>query len=151
MNPKTKKTNRTEKSKTTVRKPKPDHRTRVQKIKQATADSIREKLKATTYLNQLSDAAEEYIDIIDNIADLKAKRLSAKSAAKLIQIDSQIKIYDLQIKALKGLVDLNLRRLKFVLPELKSVELKDPDGNNPFAQLGNTIAMLTQGISNPDD
>lgn len=122
-------------------KKKPDNRTRVQKIKLAQADAIRAKFKGMEYVRQLELSCAEY-DRIN--ADLKKaithkKTLPKKDAETLFIVRAQIEVLNAQITVQKAKVDLNLRRLKYCVPELKSVELTTPGGENLFDALATAI------------
>lgn len=95
----------------------PDKRNRVTKIKDAQRDELRNKFKGIEYIRQLEQSAKDY-DALHKKA--KGKRVG------LIDRD----ILKLQIDIIKAKVDLNLRRLKFVLPELKAISFEDGDGKS---------------------
>lgn len=113
---------------------KADHRTRVQKIRQAQTEEVRRKFKAIEYIRQLEESAKEYDRIRDEMKKAVTRRgkLTTKEREQLVIIRSQISILKAQLEAVKQKVDLNLRRLRYCVPELKAIELSDPTGSNPF-------------------
>jgi uncharacterized protein YwgA len=110
--------------------------TRTQKIKAAQYDALRDKMKGIEYIGQMN---KSMIALNKELTKLQRKKILGDGEKNLI---------DTRIKIIKEQINLNLRRLKFVLPELKAVEITDPNGNNPFAQLGETIATITKNLVN---
>ncbi len=107
-----------EKKETKQVKKKADTRTRVQKIKAATHEQMRNKFKAMEYIRQLEKSAKD-------LNDIRKKQSLKKNADDHFMLGQQV-------LTIKVLIDLNIKRLKFCLPELKSMEFKDPNGDNPF-------------------
>jgi len=115
-------------------KKKTDNRTRVQKIRQAQTEEVRRKFKAIEYIRQLEESAKEYDRIRDDMKKAVTRRgkLTSKEREELFVIRAQINILKAQLEAIKQKVDLNLRRLRYCVPELKAIEISDPEGSNPF-------------------
>lgn len=110
---------------------------RVNRIRKTNADEIRKKFKAIEYVRQLEQSAERLEAIVDNLniaKQLKAK-LTVKDIKKISAIRMQIDVLMMQRDTIKVQIDLNLRRLKYCIPELKAMELSDPDGKNPFMSM----------------
>lgn len=117
----------------------PEHvATRNRKIRQ---EELRAKFQGVQYIKQLEDSAKEYDKIIAEIdkATKVKQRLTAKDKEKRLQVNMTLDALKLKLDVVKAKIDLNLRRLKFVVPELKGVELTDPDGNNPLNPLVSII------------
>ena len=113
-------------------KPKPDNRTRVQKIKAAQHDALRAKLQGAKYLNQIEKNQKAYEELSKRLIGLRKQKLTTKDKEKRFEIMDTIEIINLELKVLKDWAETNFKLLRFVLPELRSIEVKDPDGNNPF-------------------
>lgn len=121
-------------------------RAKAQKNRQARYDALREELKAKEYIRQIQNDYDELQKLIPKIERAKSEKLVAKAKGK-----SGLKGYGeanltiqkclAQKEVLKLKIETNFKRLKFVLPELKSVEITDPEGGNPFAQF---IELMTQ-------
>jgi len=106
----------------------------VQKIRQAQTEEVRRKFKAIEYIRQLEESAKEYDRIRDDMKKAVTRRgkLTSKEREELFVIRAQINILKAQLEAIKQKVDLNLRRLRYCVPELKAIEISDPEGSNPF-------------------
>lgn len=94
-------------------------------------DAIRAKFKGIEYARQLDECYKQYDTIHKDLLAAKTRKakLTKAEREKLLQVRTQIEILNAQRDIVKAKIDLNLRRLKFVLPELKSIELSDPDGS----------------------
>lgn len=106
----------------------------MQKIRQAQTEEVRRKFKAIEYIRQLEESAKEYDRIRDDMKKAVTRRgkLTSKEREELFVIRAQINILKAQLEAIKQKVDLNLRRLRYCVPELKAIEISDPEGSNPF-------------------
>jgi len=132
-----------------------DNRTRAQKNRAKSQEDLRNKFKGNQYIIQLARCMDKYTAIVDEISTIKmrkskigqAKRFSLKQQRELETIGIKLDCLKLQLDVVKAQVDLNFKRLKFVVPELRSMEFKDTEGKSPFEQLGNTLAAITQGIA----
>jgi len=110
-------------------------------------ESRREQLKAEEYIRQIELVEASYdlaINDLDVLID-RRKRVKMKGSLtndereRITAINKQIEVVKLKLDVYKQKVDLNFRRLKFVLPELKSIELTDPSGRNPFEAFGSIM------------
>jgi len=101
--------------------------TRVQKIKATQREELRNRMKGNEYIRQLDLCMEQ----------LTAEYTKAKGR-KTVDPNA-----DLRIRIIKEKIILNVRRLRFVLPELRSIELSDPQGNNPLAALVHALRDST--------
>lgn len=103
-------------------------------------DALREELKAREYLRQIQDDYEKLQVLINKIKTLKAEKLLVKMAVKLNRLADYSKArFELekcmsQKEILRIKFDTNFRRLKFCLPELRSIELTDPSGESLFSK-----------------
>jgi len=122
-------------------------RRRAAAAKKAQQDEIRNKFKGIEYVRQLEGCYNEYEQILKDLQKAKTNKAKLTSAERtdLSIARSQIEILSARKEVIKAKVDLNLRRLRFVLPELKSIELSDPDGDNPFDKF---IQMMTEATKN---
>jgi hypothetical protein len=109
--------------------------TRAKKIKIIQKEAIRAKFKGIEYVRQLELCHKEYEKTFAAMASARKKKLTAKDKEELVVIANQLDCLKLGLDIIKAKVDLNIRRLKFVIPELKSTELVDPNGENPLAPL----------------
>ena len=116
---------------------KTNNKSRVNRIKDASREEIRKKFQALKYIEQLEKSAErleEIIEKINKLSVIKAKLSKAdKDRIYLLRLQSDALI--MQRDTIKVQIDLNLRRLKYCVPELKAMELSDPDGNNPLKSI----------------
>lgn len=107
--------------------------TRSQKLKKLHRDEVRKKFKGNEYVRQLELCGDQLEELNASLKVATKKKLTAKDKITVMALNSQISCLELKLKIVKEKINLNLRRLRFVLPELKSVELTDPQGNNPFS------------------
>lgn len=123
---------------------------RSQKNRQARYDGLREELKAREYIRQLTNDYTTLTALYKQIKYLKAKKLTkaqAKATGHLhdyATVNFELQKCIAQRDVLKVKFDVNFRRLKFCLPELKSMELTDPDGESPFAAFVTLITQVTK-------
>lgn len=78
---------------------------------------LRERMKGREYLARLTNISDEFVGISDELANRKIVPI------KVLQK------YRVRIDALKAGATLNLRLLDKVLPDLKALEVSDPEGN----------------------
>jgi len=135
MTDKKKKTGVATKTKATKTGQDTDTRSRVTRIKQTQREEVRKKMKGLEYVRQLELCMEQLSSEYKKLSNTKMIALANKD------------VIDLRIRIIREKINLNIRRLKFVLPELKAIELTDADGDNPFAKLGAVISELTKGLS----
>ena len=109
---------------------------RVQKIKAVQYQALRDKMSGIAYINQMDEAMKQ---LDSELSSLKKKKVLGDGERNLI---------DIKIKIIREKINLNLRRLKFVLPELRAITLEDGEGRNPFEKLGETIADITKNLLN---
>ncbi len=95
-------------------------------------DTLRKELAAKNHIHQLVLIDNELRDINDEV-----RRKTAED--KVAVLDD--KAYNVRIKALKARADIQFRKLAKYLPDLKSMEITDPDGNSP---VGRTIIFLPE-------
>ena len=117
---------------------------RVNRIRKANADEIRKKFKAKEYIKQLEQSMERLEAIINNlnIANQIKAKLTKKERDKLTLVKNQIDVLMMQRDTIRVQIDLNLRRLKYCVPELKAMELSDPSGNSPLAGLSELMREI---------
>lgn len=133
-------------------KKKPDNRTRTQKIRAEQQEAIRAKFKGIEYVRQLEELSKEYDKLVGETFRVIKARASAEGKAELILFSAQLDILKFRLDTYKAKADLNFRRLKFVLPELKAIELTDPNGENPFASMAELLKeVLTEKDDEADD
>lgn len=118
---------------------------RVNKIKQAQKEAVRMKFKASNYVSQLENSYKEYEAMLKEleVARLKKKQTRGDRVA-ILELNAQIDLVKIRIDIIKGKIDLNLRRLKFCLPELKAIELSDPTGDNPFDAFARAVTAMQE-------
>lgn len=131
-----------------------DPRTHAQKRRKEARDAIREKFQGIAYSVQLEKIAKEMGTLKDSITKLIKKRVkikcidnedrTSKQKSELMECNELLKYMNLKMDILSKQADLNFRRLKFVLPELKAVEISDPSGNNPFETLAAALSAAVQ-------
>jgi len=101
-----------------------DVRERAAKNRFIRAEELRAKLQADEYLRQWEDAQKKLTRVADALRKNRSRYVAEEVAAARAEI-----------AALQATIDLNAKRLNKVLPDLKSVELTDPQGENPLATL----------------
>jgi len=108
-----------------------DNRTRATKQRDTTREELRKKFKGNEYIRQLELCAKDY--------DTAMKKAKGKRVG-LIDRD----ILKLQIDIIKARVDLNIKRLKFVLPELKAISFEDGGGKSLTDQFFEAMVSATK-------
>lgn len=96
--------------------------------RQKMQDDVRAKMSAVQYIRSIERIAEDLIQISDSLKRLK-KGIDADRASK----------YHVQINALDKAARIKLSLLRKVLPDLKSLELSDPEGKNPLSPLADVM------------
>jgi hypothetical protein len=113
-------------------------------------DALREKFKAMEYIRQLETDYSELSQIVTKLKALKAKKLTisqAKAVGRLhdyeqARFDKEILVARKDVVLAK--IQTNFRRLKFCIPELKAIQLEDPEGKNPFSDFLNFLVEATK-------
>lgn len=120
--------------------------TRAQRTKAITREALREKFKGAEYIRQLELTAKQYDAIIETleVCTTRRLRLLKTDVEKMAVLHMQQDLLKLRLDTIKGKMDLNFKRLKFVLPELRSVEIVDSDGKNPWAAMAAAILEATR-------
>lgn len=105
-----------------------DNGKRAAQNRQIRREALRDQLKGIAYLTQIDRVEKELVSESDflkkNRSVLSADGVGASNA---------------RIRSLVAVADLNFRRLAKVLPDLKSIELSDADGENPFNSLATAL------------
>lgn len=104
-----------------------------QRLRQRAADNrairqetLREKFQGTEYLRQITNSYKELENASSSVKKAKATKKDPFVVAEVIaKADCLVRIEKVKI-------DTNFRRLAKVLPDLKSIEISDPHGNNPM-------------------
>ena len=121
--------------------------------RQVRQEGLREELKAKEYIRQIGLDYTELGKLIKRVKVLKANKLTKETAKILGRLHSyslckfELEKCMAEKEILRNRLDVNFRRLKFCLPELKSIELTDPGGNNPFSQLLEMMINATKDTS----
>lgn len=110
-------------------------------------EELRDKFKADEYIRQLDIAAAQYDELLAamDVAVTRKKRLTKKDVEQLNATNQQIEALKFKMDVLKQKCDLNFRRLKFVVPELRSIEMTDPEGKNPLGSLADALRDAVSG------
>lgn len=135
----------------TDRKPSRTKNKRAEENKAIRREALREELQAREYLRQLESIDKEFGEINETVKNLKTPTAQQTKANALVtgnNFGRELARADTRIKALKERATLNFKRLNKVLPDLKAVELSDPEGKNPF---GNLLEAMRLSISNKED
>lgn len=131
-------------------KPRPMKNKRAVENKNIRREALREELKAREYLRQLELIDKEFGEINDHLKNLKgptARDTKNSGFLKANNFIREISRSEARVKVLKERAVLNFRRLNKVLPDLKAVEISDPEGKNPFANL---IEAMRESIQDDD-
>lgn len=125
-----------------------DNRSTAQHKRKAIQEELRKKFKGDKLIEALENYAKELDELTSALAVAKTRRktLTRNQQEQLHATRAQLDIIKLNIDAVKVKIDLNLRRLKFVIPELKSIEFDEGDGN-PLERLALSMASITQSVS----
>lgn len=121
-----------------VPKPKLNTLSTAKRRSQQEKEDLRKKFKAAEYINQLEFAYAKFEAILEELEDAAMTRAKLKksntveSRTKIREMASRIDLLRIRLDVIKYQIDLNIRRLRFCLPELKAVEMSDPSGGNPF-------------------
>lgn len=132
-----------------------DHRSTAARRRQETQDALREKFKGLEYVRQWELSYKEYEDLQKQLISFSEKRIKAKkklrSKVKKIRekgfdeldtINVELGILSIKMDVIKNKIELNAKRLKFCIPELKSMELTDPNGNSPLTLFAQAVAAM---------
>jgi len=118
--------------------PKRDDRTHAQRRRAEAQDALRLKFKGVQHITNIFKDAKKLEALEATVSKAKSTKENPNATA------TAIAKADCQTRILKVKLDTSFRCLKFVLPELKSLELTDPNGNNP---LGTLAAALQEAVS----
>lgn len=132
------------------RNPKRQYNKRAEENKAIRREALREQLQAKEYLRQIQLIDDELKTLNQELKDLGfdgRKTSKAAIAKQLNENDLAINKADTRVKVLKTRLDLNFKRLNKVLPDLKAVELSDPNGNAPFSSFVDAVRELTQSAT----
>jgi len=128
-----------------------DNRCRADKIKDRSQKELRKKLKGSQYLVQLGRSYKQYEQIYNELRSTKQRKVEIQTGKitkrrkeELLAISIKLDCLKLQIDVVKAKVDLNLKRLRFVLPELKAVEIDSSTGSNPLAVFATAVAAMSE-------
>ena len=100
------------------------------------AEIFSEKAKGNERIRQILDDIAEFKKLSDAIA--KAKN----SKASPYHVSTTITKNEARARILNHRVTANFKLLAKLWPDLKSVELSDPEGNNPIEALGHALKHL---------
>lgn len=104
-------------------------------------EELRKKFQGVEYISQIERDYKELADLSEGVKKAKATKSNPLMVSDVIaKADSRAKIIKIKM-------DTNFRRLKFILPELKSMELTDPNGNNPLDTLGNALVEAVNKLN----
>ncbi len=102
-------------------------------------DAVRKKIKGANLITAIGK----------NMAELESLKAIVKKAKSTednpLKVKNAIEKADCITRTTKVQIDTRLRMLKFVVPELKSVELTDPNGDNPLGQLADALRNAVSG------
>lgn len=126
----------------TTTKKKPDNRTYTQKRRLEAREALRDKFKGVEYIRQIEESYQELCKLDRTVVEAK----NTKQAP--FHIQQTLDKAETRHKIIKTKIDTNFRRLAKVLPDLKSVELTDPNGNNPLSTL---IEVFRDAVVNHED
>jgi len=121
--------------------------TKVSVRRRENQELIRAKLKGMEYIRQLERLAAALDSTraeLEKVGKLKLK-LTKADVQRLATVNLQLDVLDKKLKVIQMQIDLNFRRLKFVLPELKSVELTADGGGDLFASLAEAMRAIDKG------
>ena len=113
-------------------------RDRITRIKATNKEELRKRFKGMEYIRQLELVYKEYDVLLKELDCAKIKRRKPSSKEQKMILNLQLDILKQRTEILKSKIDLNFRRLKFVLPELRSIEITDSSDDGlltPLAQL----------------
>ncbi len=86
---------------------------------------------------QLVTINDELVDIESRLNKLSTISMATNKKAVMRAVDSHRVLLMDKMLILRARADINFNKLKFGLPELRSLEISDPEGKNPmgvFAQ-----------------
>lgn len=101
---------------------------------------LRDKIQVQTHLNGLEQIAGDLLQIFKDLKKLQ----------RGIDNDRRNK-YEVQIKALSKAAEVKLAILRKALPDLRSLELVDPAGNNPLQTIADAMREVVNAVRGDDD
>lgn len=123
-----------------------DNMSRVNRNKAIIKEDLRKRFKGNQLIRQLKKNYREYVELSDELvlvkmrkSKLRVKKLTKRRLNEISILGIKLDCIKLQLEVIKAKVDLILRQLKFVLPELKGMELSDPEGKNPMSGFMNLL------------
>lgn len=114
-------------------------------------EELRAKFKVGEYVRQLGICHDELADINEQMEKAvikkyaKPKKTKKKQLKRLALVQMQLELLHARKEIIKAKIDLNLRRLKFCMPELKAIDFTDGDGNNPLNAFAEAVAAMGKG------
>jgi len=102
------------------------------------------------YIRQLEICFKDYEKVLKDLSVAKTHKakLTKKDVDELSTVAMQIDILNMRVMTTKAKVDLNIKRLRFVLPELRAIELTDSIGGNPLGILAEALREAANVIGN---
>lgn len=112
-------------------------------------EELRKQLAAGQYINNLKEIDQELCEIGVGVKKLEYEKKEkndtvAETKRKQQNVNLELKKADVRVSALKVRADINFKKLNKVLPDLKAIELSDPDGHSPFSSIMDAVRELTQ-------
>ena len=112
----------------------------------ARQDQLREMLQGRSYIRQLRGIHSELIELGESAKNLKLAEASSEKPFPRDAFNSEMEKLEMRRKLLKDRTDLNFKKLAKVLPDLKQVEITDPDGNT-FETFASAVIALREGVN----
>lgn len=107
---------------------------RAQKLVAEQRDALRLKFQGVAYLRMILADMKEMNEQVTNVKKARSTKANPHRAS-IVQSKA-----DCITRMLKTKFDTNFKLLAKVLPDLKQVEIADPEGNNPLGTLAAALA-----------
>lgn len=104
--------------------------------KAARQEALRDELSARAYINNLVRIDKDLRKLGQEAYNQRKRMGKSEASAHMIKVAT-----------LKERAAINFRLLNKVLPDLKGIELSDPQGNSPFAGLADLFKKAVQDTS----
>jgi len=97
-------------------------------------EDLRNRIANTKLMNDVEALLKDVANINKLLNSRKRKNITTEEK----------NFFSIKLDALKISINIKFKLLAKVLPDLKSVELSDPNGNNPFAEFVEMITKATK-------
>lgn len=109
-------------------------------------DELRELIDYDECIAQLTTINSELVDIESRLNKLSTITMSTNKKAIIRVVDSHRVLLMDRMSILRERANINFKKLKFGLPELRSLEISDPEGKNPMGVFAEAMKAAANAI-----